>query len=207
MPQSDDKQVVHCHDKLPAKMADAAPSCLDPASGLYHLQHFRLSLAYELKRMDRADKPLGLVLLRLPKGNSISMRTLGAFLKKALRPLDTPAKIGDREVAALLPEADRDRALRLITALAERFGDGGPENSSLAYGGALARPWEDWTPAKLIAKARNCMDSATTIIARMLGEAGPWAELNTALASAEKDSLFDGFSVLADQTRNRANHN
>jgi hypothetical protein len=153
--------------------------------------------------MDRADKPLGLIVIKLPESGPVSMKALASFLRKALRPLDTPAKIGDREVAALLPEADRDRALRLLTAAAEKFGDGGPGGFSIAYGGALARPWEDWTPAKLLAKARGSMDSASAVIAKMLGRKGPWAEVNTALVAAEKDSLFDGFSILAGQVRER----
>jgi GGDEF domain-containing protein len=182
-----------------AKAAEAAPSCLDPASGLYHLQHFRLSLSYELNRMERTDKPLGLIALRLPKEGPVSMRALGAFLRKALRPLDTPAKIGEREVAALMPEADRDRASSLLRALADKFGDGSGLSASIACGWALARPWEEWTAAKLLAKAKNSMGPASAAIAKMAGPAGPWAQNNSALAAAEKDSLFDGFSLLAAQ--------
>ena len=193
--------------RIAAKSAPLVPSCLDPSSGLYHLQHFRLSLAYEINRMYRADKPLGLVVIKIPAAESISIKSVASFLRRALRPLDTPAKIGDRELAALLPEADRDQATRLISALAEKFGDGAPTGATISYGGALARPWEEWTPAKLLSKARSSMDSASVIIARMLGGARPWAEVDTALAAAEKDSLFDGFSILAGQIGVRSGRN
>jgi GGDEF domain-containing protein len=183
-------------DKEPDRDAPAA-TCLDPASGLYHRQHFQLSLTYELNRMERSEKPLGLVVIRLPEGGAKMMRPLGSFLKKALRSLDTPAQLGRLEAAALLPECDRGRVTRLLSTMAERYGDGGPNISVIAYGGALARSWEDWTAAKLLARARRDMNSASAVIARLLAGAGPWAEVTTAVVAAERDSLYEGFTSLA----------
>ena len=173
----------------------AAATCVDPVSGLFHCQHFMLSLAYELGRMNRTERPLGLVVIRPPRGGPRTMRAIAAFLRTALKPLEVAARLGGREIGVLLPEAGKDRTARLLEALAAKFGDGGGARS-IAYGGALARPWEDWTPERLLAKAKDGLDSAPSVIARTLDSSGPWAEANTALAGAEKGALFDGFTYL-----------
>jgi GGDEF domain-containing protein len=183
-------------DKTQPAHAFPAATCVDPLSGLYHRQHFQLSLAYELGRMNRTERPLGLVVVRPARSGARAVRAVANFLKTSLRPLDVAARLGEREIGVLLPEADRDRTARLLGALAARFGDGGPDGGGLAYGGTLARPWEDWTPERLLARARDGLDAASVVIARTLDAAGPWAEANTALAGPERGALFDGFSSL-----------
>ncbi|MDR1655981.1 MAG: diguanylate cyclase [Deltaproteobacteria bacterium] len=200
------KSVKQAANSGPGRITSAVQTatCVDLASGLYHRQHFQLSLDYEFNRMVRTEKPLGLIVVRLPAENDQNIKPMASFLKNALRPLDLAAKLSDREIVILIPEADRDRALRLLSALAEEFGDGGQENTSLSYSGALARPYEDWTPETLLSRARDGFDSASAVTRRMLSAAGPWTEVSTALASAEKDSLFDGFSSLAHSGSNTA---
>ena len=113
--------------------------------------------------------------------------------------------MGRLEAAALLAECDPGRVANLLSALAERFGDGGHGARKIVYGAVLARPWEDWTAAKLLARARRDMNSAPVVTARIMAGAGPLAEAATALCAPERDSLYDGFTSLAlwEATRDR----
>jgi GGDEF domain-containing protein len=177
---------------------NASATCLDPASGLYHPQHFRLSLDYEHSRMERAEKPLGLIILRLPGAGDEAFAALSGFLKGALGPLDLAARLGGPEVGILIPEAGRDRAARLLTALGQEYGPGGRLAGPAAiFGAALARPFQGGGPDDLLRKARDSMGPAQEAARKVLSGSGPWAEADTALAGPERDSLFNGFGTLA----------
>ncbi|MDR2442952.1 MAG: GGDEF domain-containing protein [Deltaproteobacteria bacterium] len=186
---------AHRRGKSTLDFTEPLATCVDAKSGLYNRQHFEFSLDYEFSRMERTDKPLGLIVVRLPEGSD-QIQKIGAFLKTNLRPLDLASKLSDAEVSILLPEADGERAVHLLMALAKEFGDGGPLNSSIGYSGALAKPYAEWTPEKLLNFAREGFDSAKVVIKKILSGSNPWAEANTALASDEKESLFEGFTSL-----------
>jgi GGDEF domain-containing protein len=176
-----------------------AATCLDIVSGLYHPEHFELSLSYEFSRMERTEKPLGLVLVRLGEAAEDCLKAfkvMGSFIKSALRPLDLAARLGEREVAILMPEAQRDRAVRLLLALGREF-EANPLFSGASFGASLARPYEGAGPADLLRRAGQNTGSAQQVAKKLLSGASPWAEIDTALIADEKDSLFDGFSVLS----------
>ncbi|MDR1545585.1 MAG: hypothetical protein LBU12_02485 [Deltaproteobacteria bacterium] len=178
--------------------ASRAAVCLDQATGLYHPEHFRITFLNELKRMDRTERPLGLIVAQLGQPAPEALKALGSFFKKTLRPLDQAAHLKDGEVAILLPETDRDQALALIESLGLEF-EFNPllQGRLVGLGAALARPYEDRAPEDLFVNARESLGPAAEAAARILSGAGPWAEADTALAAEEKDSLFLGFSRLS----------
>jgi GGDEF domain-containing protein len=173
-------------------------TCLDQNSGLYHPQHFQLSLSYEFNRMERTEKPLGLIILRLCKAEVSDFRKLAAFLKSALKPLDLAARLNDEEVAVLIPEADRDRAVRLIEVLGQEYATAGKLcGPRVVFGAALARPYQGGKPDELVQKARENVGPANEVAQKVISGSSPWAEVETALAGPERDSLFNGFGSLA----------
>jgi GGDEF domain-containing protein len=171
---------------------------LDVASGLYHAEHFKLTVVYEMSRMERTEKPVGMVVVHLDKHTDEIFKALGAFLKSALRPLDLAAKLGGGQVAVLMPEADRDRGVQLVLALGREF-----ENNRIfsdvcaKFGASIARPFDGTDAQELLRRSRDNPLPACLAAQKLLSGASPWAEVDTALAVGEKDSLFDGFSVLS----------
>jgi hypothetical protein len=180
-------------------------TCLDRKSGLYHLQHFSLSLNYEFKRMERTEKPLGLVILRFTKPRDDDFLRLAGFLKSVLRPLDLAANLSGGEVAILIPEADRDRAVRLLTALGQEYEPNGQlSGPEVIFGAALARPYQGWGPDDLVLKARENTGPALEVAQKVLSGSSPWTEPDTALAGPERDSLFNGFGSLSNSAGRRS---
>jgi GGDEF domain-containing protein len=176
----------------------ALATCLDQRSGLYHPQHFQLSLNYEFNRMQRTEKPLGLIIVRLSQAGDDDFRRLGGFLKSVLRPLDLAARLDGGEVAILAPEADRDQAVKLIQAFARELEPGGRLSSLKAvFGAALARPYQGGRSEDLVQKARDNIGPASEAAEKVVSGANPWTEVDTALAGPERDSLFDGFGSLS----------
>jgi hypothetical protein len=195
----------------------ATATCLDQKSGLYHPQHFFLSLNYEFNRMERTEKPLGLIILQLSEAKETDFQKLGSYLKSNLRPLDLAANLGPLdsaaklgqagevaklgqagEVAILIPEADRDRAVRLIKALGQEYLPGGKlSGPKVIFGAALARPYQGWRPDDLVQKARENSGPALEAAEKVISGASPWTEVDTALAGPERDSLFSGFGSLS----------
>jgi GGDEF domain-containing protein len=173
-------------------------TCLDQASGLYHPQHFELSLKYEFSRMERTEKPLGLILLRLDQPTDTDLQNLSHFLLGSLRPLDLAARLPAGEVVVLIPEADRNRATRLLLAIGQAYAPGGfLHGPVVVFGAAIARPYQSGGPFDLVVRARNNVGTAEEVAAKILAGSSPWREVNTALDKNERDSLFDGFGSLS----------
>jgi GGDEF domain-containing protein len=173
------------------------PTCLDQTSGLYHFQHFELSLKYEHARMLRTEKPLGLIVLRFSEARDIDFHNLALFLKCSLRPLDLAARLASDEVAILIPEADKDRAVRLLKVLGQEYAPGGDlEGPTVAFGAALARPYQGDFPNDLVQKARENLGQALEVAQKVISGSSPWIEVDTALAAPERDSLYNGFGSL-----------
>ncbi|MDR2368630.1 MAG: GGDEF domain-containing protein [Deltaproteobacteria bacterium] len=173
-------------------------TCLDQKSGLYHSQHFELTLGNEFRRMERTDKPLGLILVRFSGAKDADYQNLAAYLKNSLRPLDLAARLTGGEVAILIPEADRDRAVKFLTALGREYGPNGKlSGPPVAFGASLARPFQAGGPDELVQAARDNVGPAQEVAQRLLSGASPWNEVDTALAGPERDSLFNGFGSLS----------
>jgi GGDEF domain-containing protein len=187
----------------PFELTPTAATCVDAVSGLYHPEHFRLTLNYEFGRMDRTEKPLGLVLVCHDPAEPAVLKALGALLKRALRPLDLAARLGEGEVAILMPEAQRDRAVHLLIALGKELNNAEFGGLSASFGAAIARPYQGLNPEELLRRARENTGSASEVAQKLLSGASPWAEIDTALDIGEKESLFDGFSVLSSPRSSR----
>jgi GGDEF domain-containing protein len=173
-------------------------TCLDQKSGLFHSQHFWLSLNHEFKRMERTEKPLGLIVMKLSKAQDRDFYNLAAHLKMVLRPLDLAARLMGGEVAILIPEADRDRAARLVKSLGREYEPGGKlTGPSVLFGAAMARSFQGGTPDELVQKARDHLGPAPDVSKMVISGENPWIEVDTALAGAERDSLFNGFGSLS----------
>jgi hypothetical protein len=169
---------------------------------LYHPQHFNLSLSYEFSRMERTEKPLGLILVRYREPENSVLQKLAVFLRGALRPLDLAARLSEEEVAILIPEADKDKALRLLAALGREFGPKGSLcGPAVVFGAALAKPYQGGGPEDLVRRARENPGDAEAAAARISAVSSPWSEADTALAGEERDSLFSGFAALTGRTR------
>ena len=170
--------------------------CLDAESGLFHQVHFRSVLNQELARLDRWERPLSLVLLELPDLNPAAWAAVGRLVRSSLRRIDLAARMDERLVAVLLPDADSHRARRwLAELLAELARTEGLAGCLPAYGRALARPWEGRQSEELLdlaladlghedLRAEACED----------GEFDP--DSATAIAADERNLLFDGFKAL-----------
>ncbi|MDD5657946.1 MAG: sensor domain-containing diguanylate cyclase, partial [Elusimicrobia bacterium] len=110
-------------------------SITDALTGLSNFRHFQEQLQVETERAQRYGRPLSLLLIDVDhfksyndahgheSGNAI-LQAVARILRDCLRPSDLLARYGGEEFVALLPEADKTRALaaaeRLRQALAAR---------------------------------------------------------------------------------------
>jgi len=181
--------------KRPAK-SETGACCLDPESGLYHQAHFRSVLNQELARLDRWERPLSLVILELPDLSAADWAGVGRRVRSSLRRIDLAARMNEKLVAVILPDADAHRSRRWLTDfLAELARTDYPGGRLPAYGRALARPWEGRQSEELLTEALanlGCED-----LNAVPYEDGEFdMESATAIAADERNLLFDGFKAL-----------
>ena len=108
---------------------------IDPKTGLFNARHFSATLAEELARAERFDRPAALIMADLDllreinnaHGHLVGDAVLAAVadvFREELRDYDVPARFGGEEFALLLPETGRDQALevaeRIRSAVAAR---------------------------------------------------------------------------------------
>lgn len=170
--------------------------CLDTESGLFHQVHFRSVLNQELARLDRWERPLSLVVLNLPDLSPDDWAALGRLVRSSLRRIDLAARMDERLVAVLLPDADAHRTRRwLADLLAELARTKGLGDCLPAYGRALARPWEGRQGEELLALALANLGRED--LHAGAGEDGEFdLDSATAIAADERNLLFDGFKAL-----------
>ena len=100
----------------------------DPLTGLYNRAYFYEALGVELRRAQRYQHPMTLVLLDLDHFKQVNdtlghsagdeaLREVSARLRKTARSTDIVARYGGEEFAMILPETDLERGL----IAAERF--------------------------------------------------------------------------------------
>ena len=123
-----------------------AQAVTDELTGLANRRRFMEVLALELKRAERFDSPLALVLADLDDFKLVNdrfghrtgddvLRALSRVLRGGLRDVDLPARLGGEEFALLLPETD----LAGAEGLAERLrGELAELELSDPHGGKLA---------------------------------------------------------------------
>ena len=166
-------------------------SSRDGLTGLANLLQFRLVLDRELDRVARTGEPLSLLLLDIDHFKSINdrhghpagdrvLKTLASLLESGVRPMDTVARIGGEEFAAVLPSSQLQQACRVAGRLLATIenarvflDDGTPLPITLSCGVAAVAPWAGVTSMALIAAAdgalyaakeagRNCVRQAGT---------------------------------------------
>lgn len=104
-------------------------SNIDGLTGLYNRRHFDERLSQELKRHNRNNSPLSVVLIDVDNYKAINdkyghlagdivLQELARFLRYQLREPDIIARYGGDEFAAILPETDKVDAVRVLCRLA-----------------------------------------------------------------------------------------
>ncbi|MCD4812943.1 diguanylate cyclase [bacterium] len=120
------KNIKHDRQKL------TALTITDEKTGLFNFRHFKNSIIEEMKRAERYDRSLALVMIDIdhfkhyndtnghPMGDLL-LKELSNILKEAIRETDMVARFGGEEFIILLPETSREEAVRLAESLRLRI--------------------------------------------------------------------------------------
>jgi diguanylate cyclase (GGDEF)-like protein/putative nucleotidyltransferase with HDIG domain len=124
--------VVHRSLSVPQLQAEAR---VDPKTGLYNARYFATTLASEISRASRFERPMSLIMADLDLLRDINnsyghlagdavLKGLAEIFRAQLRHYDVPARFGGEEFSILLPETTPEEALeiaeRIRRAVAER---------------------------------------------------------------------------------------
>jgi two-component system cell cycle response regulator len=105
-------------------------SVTDPLTGAGNLRHMTTTLAREVERATRFERPLALLLLDLDHSKRVNdtyghtvgdavLRELARRLHEAVREVDTVARYGGEEFVVICPETDAEGAARLAQRVCE----------------------------------------------------------------------------------------
>jgi diguanylate cyclase (GGDEF)-like protein len=105
-------------------------SVTDPLTGAGNLRHMTTTLAREVERATRFDRPLALLLLDLDHftrvndtyGHTVGdavLRELSRRVAACVREVDTVARYGGEEFVVITPETDTEGALHLASRICE----------------------------------------------------------------------------------------
>ncbi|MBD2067755.1 sensor domain-containing diguanylate cyclase [Leptolyngbya sp. FACHB-671] len=94
-------------------------SIRDPLTGLFNRRYMEESLERELRRAERSEQPLGIIMLDVDhfkqfndtfghEAGDVVLRELGQFLKSMIRSSDIGCRYGGEEFMLLLPEASSE---------------------------------------------------------------------------------------------------
>jgi diguanylate cyclase (GGDEF)-like protein/putative nucleotidyltransferase with HDIG domain len=124
--------VVHRSLSVPQLQAEAR---VDPKTGLYNARYFATTLAGEIARAARFERPMSLIMADLDLLRDINnsyghlagdavLRGIAEVFRQQLRHYDVPARFGGEEFSILLPETPPEQAMeiaeRIRRAVAER---------------------------------------------------------------------------------------
>ncbi len=124
--------VVHRSLSVPQLQAEAR---VDPKTGLYNARYFGTTLAAEIARASRFDRPMSLIMADLDLLRDINnnyghlagdavLQGIAEIFRSQLRHYDVPARFGGEEFSILLPETPGEQALeiaeRIRLAVADR---------------------------------------------------------------------------------------
>ncbi|MCW2975860.1 MAG: hypothetical protein JWM06_1141 [Actinomycetia bacterium] len=124
--------VVHRSLSVPQLQAEAR---VDPKTGLYNARYFATTLASEIARAARFDRPMSLIMADLDLLRDINnsyghlagdavLKGIAEIFRQQLRHYDVPARFGGEEFSILLPETPPEQAFeiaeRIRRAVAER---------------------------------------------------------------------------------------
>ncbi len=113
--------LIHRSLAVPALEEEAR---VDPKTGLFNARHFASSLAEELGRAVRFERPMSLIMADLDLLRDINntyghlagdavLRGIAQIFRAQLRHYDVPARFGGEEFSILLPETPPDQALEI----------------------------------------------------------------------------------------------
>jgi diguanylate cyclase (GGDEF)-like protein len=111
-------------------------SRVEPKTGLFNMRHFSAALEQELRRAERFERPLSLLMIDVDHLREINntlghvvgdrcLQIVAASLRAATRDYDVSARFGGDEFCVLLPETGEDGALTVaerVRATVERMG-------------------------------------------------------------------------------------
>jgi diguanylate cyclase (GGDEF)-like protein/putative nucleotidyltransferase with HDIG domain len=124
--------VVHRSLSVPQLQAEAR---VDPKTGLYNARYFATTLATEIARAARFERPMSLIMADLDLLRDINnsyghlagdavLKGIAEIFRQQLRHYDVPARFGGEEFSILLPETPAEQAMeiaeRIRRAVAER---------------------------------------------------------------------------------------
>ncbi|HEV7132426.1 MAG TPA: diguanylate cyclase [Gaiellaceae bacterium] len=124
--------VVHRSLSVPQLQAEAR---VDPKTGLYNARYFATTLAAEIARAGRFERPMSLIMADLDLLRDINnsyghlagdavLKGIAEIFRQQLRHYDVPARFGGEEFSILLPETPPEQAIeiaeRIRRAVAER---------------------------------------------------------------------------------------
>ena len=124
--------VVHRSLSVPQLQAEAR---VDPKTGLYNARYFATTLAAEIARAARFERPMSLIMADLDLLRDINnsyghlagdavLRGIAEVFRQQLRHYDVPARFGGEEFSILLPETPPEHAMeiaeRIRRAVAEK---------------------------------------------------------------------------------------
>lgn len=134
-------------------------SSRDPLTGLANRRQFESALDQEVDRVARSGEPAMLLLFDIDHFKRINdthghavgdtvLQAVGAALQESVRPMDTVARIGGEEFAAVLPNCPpafgrtvAERVRHNIERLIIPVASGVVVNVTISIGGAFAPPW------------------------------------------------------------------
>jgi diguanylate cyclase (GGDEF)-like protein len=145
----------------------------DSLTGLYVRRYFMAKLQEEIRRAERYNRVISIVMADLDKFKNINdtyghdagdraLQTIGTFLQKNIRDVDIIARYGGEEFVMMIPEADQESAFSLSQRLRHqisqiKFDDIPQITISL---GVATYPFDGSTLEDLIKKADAAMYAA-----------------------------------------------
>ena len=149
-------------------------STTDPLTGLWNFRYLSMSLAREIERSTRFDRPLAVLMLDLDHFKSVNdtyghargdavLRELAHRVQEQIREVDTFARYGGEEFVVVLPETTVDGAAQLAERICEavrrepfRLDGEEPLKVTVSVGGA-AFPMHGSSPATLMRAADKAL--------------------------------------------------
>ena len=123
--------VVHRSVSVPQLQAEAR---VDPKTGLYNARYFATTLAAEIARAARFERPMSLIMADLDLLRDINnsyghlagdavLQGIAEIFRAQLRHYDVPARFGGEEFSILLPETPPEQALEIAERIRRAVAD------------------------------------------------------------------------------------
>jgi diguanylate cyclase (GGDEF)-like protein/PAS domain S-box-containing protein len=149
----------------------------DPLTGLFNRRYLTESLERELRRAQRRESEVGIIMLDLDHFKQINdnyghdvgdafLRTLGEYLQKHVREEDIVCRYGGEEFTLILPEATLERARERAEQLCEGIARLTVQYENQSYGnisasfGVAAFPQQGTTPEAVLKAADAALAQA-----------------------------------------------